>query len=95
LEEILLEDNPLKAKKRLAKKCGSNLELADGGKNNPYDVYSDPAYQVMEDNFLTFDYTKPELNLQHKLQHQERREIQQQTIKNGARNPKQRRSVVG
>jgi serine/threonine kinase 32 len=95
LEEILLEDNPLKAKKRLAKKCGSNLELADGGKNNPYDVYSDPAYQVMEDNFLTFDYTKPELNLQHKRQHQERREIQQQTIKNGTRNPKQRRSVVG
>ncbi|KAI8331733.1 kinase-like domain-containing protein [Chlamydoabsidia padenii] len=94
LEEILLEDNPLKAKKRLAKKCGSNLELADGGKNDQYDIYSDPAYQVMEDNFLTFDYTKPELNLQHKRQQQERREIQQQTIRNGTKTPKQRRSVV-
>ncbi|KAI8093540.1 putative camp-dependent protein kinase [Halteromyces radiatus] len=68
LEEILLEDNPLKAKKRMAKKCGSNTDVSD--KNNAYDAYSDPEYQVMEDKFLTFDYTKPEQNLQQKQQQQ-------------------------
>ncbi|ORZ14218.1 kinase-like domain-containing protein [Absidia repens] len=96
LEEILLEDNPLKAKKRMAKKCGSNSDATDknSNKQEQQEVYSDPAYQVMEDNFLTFDYTKPEQNLHHKRQQQERKEIQQQTLKSGPKIQKQRGSLA-
>ncbi|CAO3624328.1 unnamed protein product [Cunninghamella echinulata] len=64
LEEILLEDNPLKAKKRMAKKCGSNTDMNTSFKQN--ELFSDPEYQVMENKFLTFDFTKPEQNIKYK-----------------------------
>ncbi|CAO3644219.1 unnamed protein product [Cunninghamella blakesleeana] len=66
LEEILLEDNPLKAKKRAPKKCGSANDISSNYKQN--ELYSDPEYQVMENKFLTFDYTKPEQNMKYKRQ---------------------------
>lgn len=80
----------------MAKKCGSNPDVTDktNNKQDQYDVYSDPAYQVMEDNFLTFDYTKPEQNLHHKRQQQERKEMQQQTLKSEPKVQKQRGSLV-
>lgn len=66
MEEILLEDNPLKAKKRIPKKCGSSNDISSNYKQN--ELYSDPEYQVMENKFLTFDYTKPEQNMKYKRQ---------------------------
>ncbi|KAI9487578.1 MAG: kinase-like domain-containing protein [Benjaminiella poitrasii] len=54
LEEVLLEENPLKVKKRTfqAKKSTSNDDMTGG-------VVMDEK-QLLEDKFLNYDYTKPE-----------------------------------
>lgn len=54
LEEVLLEDNPLKVKKRTLqpKKSSSNDELAT--------TIEMDERQHLEERFLTYDYTKPE-----------------------------------
>ncbi|KAI8377389.1 kinase-like domain-containing protein [Radiomyces spectabilis] len=62
LEEILLEDNPLKVKKRAPKPSGSDTNLSAKSQSNDPVVEETPERQLMEDRFLTFDYTKPEEN---------------------------------
>ncbi|KAI9498645.1 kinase-like domain-containing protein [Zychaea mexicana] len=57
LEEILLEDNPLKAKKRAPKRSGSNTNIKSQQSNDLLPEAS-PEQQIMEDKFLPFDYTK-------------------------------------
>ncbi|KAG0167628.1 hypothetical protein DFQ28_005923 [Apophysomyces sp. BC1034] len=60
LEEILLEDNPLKVKKKVPKRSGSTVNVAI--KNQPSEPQMTeicPERQMMDDRFLPFDYTKP------------------------------------
>ncbi|KAI7857602.1 kinase-like protein [Circinella umbellata] len=57
LEEILLEDNPLKAKKRAPKRSGSNSNIKSQ-QSNDWFPESSPEHQKMEERFLVFDYTK-------------------------------------
>ncbi|KAI8145183.1 kinase-like domain-containing protein [Fennellomyces sp. T-0311] len=57
LEEILLEDNPLKVKKRAPKRSGSNSNIKSQQSNDLLPEQS-PEQQMMEERFLTFDYTK-------------------------------------
>ncbi|KAG0749548.1 hypothetical protein G6F57_000769 [Rhizopus arrhizus] len=57
LEEVLLEDNPLKVKKRIGKfpkKSISNHELAIMAMEDGF-----PEKMLLEEKFLTYDYTKP------------------------------------
>ncbi|RCI00630.1 hypothetical protein CU097_015361 [Rhizopus azygosporus] len=62
LEEVLLEENPLKVKKRTAlpKKSMSNDELAMIAAEDSY--YAEKIR--LEQSFKTFDYTKPDCKLQ-------------------------------
>ncbi|ORX54133.1 kinase-like protein [Hesseltinella vesiculosa] len=76
LEEILLEDNPLKAKKRIRKNRSTQDLQGDAEQQYTFNPYTDPEYQIMDDRFLTFDYTKPEQNLN--LKRQQQRKLQQQ-----------------
>ncbi|CAO3658150.1 unnamed protein product [Rhizopus microsporus] len=64
LEEILLENNPLKVKKKNPKRSAgvscSDKSLQISG--DPELVEQNPERQLMEDKFLTYDYSKPEEN---------------------------------
>ncbi|KAI8638234.1 kinase-like domain-containing protein [Parasitella parasitica] len=65
LEEILLEDNPLKVKKRNPKRSGAAASYATSVKSqatNPNILEQSPERQRMEEKFLTYDYTKPDEN---------------------------------
>ncbi|KAI9470559.1 MAG: kinase-like domain-containing protein [Benjaminiella poitrasii] len=70
LEEILLEDNPLKVKKRNHKRSGPATSYATSfksqatGSNVPD---QSPERQRMEDKFLTFDFSKPQVNVYHNI----------------------------
>ncbi|KAI9243571.1 kinase-like protein [Phascolomyces articulosus] len=57
LEEILLEDNPLKVKKRAPKRSGSNNNIKSQYSNDALPETS-PEQKKMEERFLVFDYTK-------------------------------------
>ncbi|KAF7731653.1 hypothetical protein EC973_008823 [Apophysomyces ossiformis] len=60
LEEILLEENPLKVKKKAPKRSGSTVNVAMKSQPNEASVADVcPERQMMEDRFLPFDYTKP------------------------------------
>ncbi|KAI9318149.1 kinase-like protein [Dichotomocladium elegans] len=60
LEEILLEDNPLKVKKRVPKRSVSNNNLSGTSDGEGCSIASDPEYRIMDKRFLVFDYTKPQ-----------------------------------
>ncbi|KAI9340978.1 kinase-like domain-containing protein [Pilaira anomala] len=65
LEEILLEDNPLKVKKRSAKRSTGNASYATSNNSKSTDIHipeQSPERQLMEDKFLVYDYTKPDEN---------------------------------
>lgn len=65
LEEILLEDNPLKVKRRNPKRSGAANSYATSTKSQSTDPNipeQSPERQLMEDKFLTYDYSKPEEN---------------------------------
>lgn len=53
----MLEDNPLKAKKRAAKRSGSNQDI--DSKTSGFSDIS-PEQLKMEEKFTVFDYTKPQ-----------------------------------
>ncbi|CDH59819.1 agc yank protein kinase [Lichtheimia corymbifera JMRC:FSU:9682] len=59
LEEILLEDNPLKARKRTTKRSGSNQHIDSKTQASGLSDIS-PEQQKMEEKFTVFDYTKPQ-----------------------------------
>ncbi|KAI8881365.1 kinase-like protein [Backusella circina FSU 941] len=64
LEEILLEDNPLKVRKRNPKRSGTSY--ATSTKSHSSDSNQpgqSPERQMMEEKFITFDYTKPDENV--------------------------------
>ncbi|KAI8372757.1 kinase-like domain-containing protein [Radiomyces spectabilis] len=75
LEEILFEDNPLKVRKRNLKRSAdshANTSLKSSG--TEYHIpETSPERQMMEDKFLTFDYTKPEENERRKQEVEQRR----------------------
>ncbi|CEP20168.1 hypothetical protein [Parasitella parasitica] len=65
LEEILLEDNPLKVKRRNPKRSGAAISYATSFKSQATDPNipeQSPERQRMEEKFLTYDYTKPNEN---------------------------------
>ncbi|KAK4513556.1 uncharacterized protein ATC70_005558 [Mucor velutinosus] len=65
LEEILLEDNPLKVKRRNPKRSGAAASYATSFKSQATDPNipeQSPERQLMEEKFLTYDYTKPDEN---------------------------------
>ncbi|KAI9286196.1 hypothetical protein BC943DRAFT_359373 [Umbelopsis sp. AD052] len=71
LEEILLEDNPLKVRKR-SKPVASN---AGGSIKSQISQNHDqsPEMQIMDDKFLTYDYTKPHENAMRQQEFEQRR----------------------
>ncbi|KAI8332170.1 kinase-like domain-containing protein [Choanephora cucurbitarum] len=74
LEEILLEENPLKVKKRSnrdPKKSGVSYATSVNSKTTDSIVES-PERQLMEDKFLTYDYSKPNENEQRRVQLEQR-----------------------
>ncbi|ORX61509.1 kinase-like protein [Hesseltinella vesiculosa] len=77
LEEILLEDNPLKVRKRAQPKRSANSNLNASFKSHASDVVfnenASPERQLMEERFLTFDYTKPEENERRKAEMEQAR----------------------
>lgn len=62
----MLEDNPLKVKKRIGKfpkKSISNHELAIMAMEDGF-----PEKMLLEEKFLTYDYTKPNVSI-HRFSH--------------------------
>lgn len=55
----MLEDNPLKARKRAAKRSGSNQHIDSKTQASGLSDIS-PEQQKMEEKFTVFDYTKPQ-----------------------------------
>ena len=65
MEEILLEDNPLKVKRRNPKRSGAATSYATSTKSQATDTNipeQSPERQLMEDKFLVYDHSKPEEN---------------------------------
>lgn len=71
LEELLLEDNPLKVKKRKANNS-TGTSHAGGSKSGSTPELS-REMQVMEEKFVVYDYTKPTENKQRKEEIEQRR----------------------
>ncbi|KAI7872154.1 kinase-like domain-containing protein [Spinellus fusiger] len=64
LEEMLLEENPLKVRKRAPKLNGNNTRLSYRSQGSePHLLNTNPDWQRMEDKFLPFDHTKPKPRL--------------------------------
>ena len=55
----MLEDNPLKARKRAAKRSGSNQHIDSKTQTSGFSDIS-PEQLKMEEKFTVFDYTKPQ-----------------------------------
>ncbi|KAL0077575.1 kinase-like protein [Phycomyces blakesleeanus] len=76
LEEILLEENPLKVRKRSPKRSGSNINMSLKSHTSDANLPEmSPEWQRMEEKFLPFDFTKPVETL---LQAEQRYRIQEQ-----------------
>lgn len=87
LEEILLEDNPLKVRKRAQPKRSAVSNANTSFKSHGSEVIlseTSPERQLMEDKFLTFDYTKPEENERRNAEMDQHRWTQRMTKTNGS-----------
>ncbi|KAI8067991.1 kinase-like domain-containing protein [Gongronella butleri] len=77
LEEILLEDNPLKVRKRAQPKRSAtsnlNASFKSHGSDGALHENTSPERQMMDDRFLTFDYTKPEENERRRAEMEQQR----------------------
>ncbi|KAI8340821.1 kinase-like domain-containing protein [Chlamydoabsidia padenii] len=86
LEEILLEDNPLKVRKRAQAKPSATSNANTSSKSHGSEVVlseTSPERQLMQDKFLTFDYTKPEENEGRKAEMDQHRWAQRMTKTDG------------
>ncbi|KAG1147314.1 hypothetical protein G6F37_011668 [Rhizopus arrhizus] len=74
LEEILLEDNPLKVRKKNTKRgVGTTYSENTGhGISGIDQTEQNPEQQMMEDKFLTYDYSRPEDNERRRKQAEQR-----------------------
>ncbi|RUS13235.1 hypothetical protein BC937DRAFT_95636, partial [Endogone sp. FLAS-F59071] len=85
LEELLLEDNPLKVKKRKANNS-TGTSHAGGSKNGSTPELS-REMQVMEEKFIVYDYTKPTENKERKEEGERRRLKQKLASENFSSSP--------
>ncbi|KAG0168545.1 hypothetical protein DFQ28_004787 [Apophysomyces sp. BC1034] len=84
LEEILLEDHPLKVRKRNPKRSqASQAKTSQSNASEHYLSETSPERQMMEDKFLAFDYTKPDENEKRKAELEQRRWAQKMSKTNG------------
>ncbi|CAO3699077.1 unnamed protein product [Rhizopus stolonifer] len=82
LEEILLEDNPLKVKKRTKRSYSDKTEsVSEQAELNP-------ERQMMEDKFLTYDHSRPEDNEQRRKQAEQKHWAQKMNKTTGHSNRK-------
>ncbi|KAL7310039.1 hypothetical protein PS15m_010847 [Mucor circinelloides] len=92
LEEILLEDNPLKVKRRNPKRSGAAASYATSFKSQATDPNipeQSPERQLMEEKFLTYDYTKPNENENRKKLIEQRHWAQKMNKTTGEKHPNQ------
>ncbi|KAF7727659.1 hypothetical protein EC973_007317 [Apophysomyces ossiformis] len=84
LEEILLEDHPLKVRKRNPKRSqGSHAKTSQSNASELPVSETSPERQMMEDKFLTFDFTKPDENEKRKKELEQKRWAQKMSKTNG------------
>ncbi|KAI8099861.1 kinase-like domain-containing protein [Halteromyces radiatus] len=90
LEEILLEDNPLKVRKRNQPKRSATSNANTSFRSHGSEVIlpeTSPERQMMEDKFVTFDYTKPEENERRRTEMEQQRWAQKMAKTNGIEKP--------
>ncbi|KAI9246869.1 kinase-like domain-containing protein [Sporodiniella umbellata] len=82
LEEILLEDNPLKVRKKTKRTYSDKTDSITD------QIELNPERQLMEEKFLTYDYSRPEENEQRQKQAEQKHWAQKMNKNTGHSNRK-------